>query len=326
VLKNSAPKLKAGLIVVGDGKPAQSVRAFPGAIVSLDLLQQAAPGSGSINMSPDADGIVRRVPLFVSFRGRLYPSLALEALRVAQTNEAGKTPSYFIETASASDNVAAGMDPNSIVAVKIGAFEIPSTDDGQMWVRYADVTRKYSVPAWKILEGSADTLSLAGAAVFIGTSAAGLLDLRATPMNLSTPGVEVHVQAFEQMLLRDFLGRPFWTRGLELAYSVAAALALLWLFARGMPATAVAVGSIGVLFAIGLSVHAFANWQMLLDPISPMIVIAVASIAGAIGFLARAWAGVQWVPPTIGRVVAIAATSAARAVRQVIPRGGDPRD
>lgn len=323
--KDWAPMLKADLIVVGDGKPAQSVPSFHDAVVSLDVLQQAAPGSGFINIPFDDDGIVRRVPLFFSFKGRLYPSLALEALRVAQRSETGSTPNYILKTAPASE-VAAGMDPNRIISVKVGAFEIPSTGDGQMWVRYADVPRKYSIPAWKILEGAPEISSLEGAAVFIGTSAAGLLDLRATPMNPSTPGVEVHVQAFEQMLLGDFLERSFWTRGLELAYGVAAALAVLWLLARGMPATAVAVGTIGVLFAMGLSVHAFANWKMLLDPIAPMILIAAASIAGAIGFLARARAGVQWVPPTIGRVMVIAATSAARAVHRVIPRGGDPRD
>src|SRR5262249_26287550 len=126
-----APVLKGGVAVVGGGKPSQTVNPFPGATGSLDVLQQAAPGSGPFNTIPDDDGILRRVPLFVAHKGKIYPGLALEALRVAQTNENGGTPSFLIKTAGASDEVSGGIDPNRIVSVRVGAIEIPSTKDGQ---------------------------------------------------------------------------------------------------------------------------------------------------------------------------------------------------
>jgi adenylate cyclase len=91
------PAVKAGFAVIGDGKPSETVRSFAGATASLDILQNAAPGSGSFNTLPDADGIVRRVPLFVAHKDKIYPGLALETLRIAQRNETGATPSYLIK-------------------------------------------------------------------------------------------------------------------------------------------------------------------------------------------------------------------------------------
>ena len=276
------PILKAGLAVVGDGKPEKTVTRFPGATVSLDLLQDAAPGSGSFNTLPDADGIVRRVPLFVEFGGKIYPGLALEALRIAQMDENGATPSYLIKTAGASDEVTAGIDPNRMVGVKIGAFEIPSTKDGQMWVHYTSGSNKRGIPAWKVLDGSADMSVLQGAAAFIGTSAAGLLDLRSTPMRLDAPGVEVHIEALEQMLTRDFLERPDWAPGVEWAFATLLGLIVLVAIARVPVFWIAAVAIAAVAVALGVSWHSFTQWKWLLDPVAPSLNIAFVFAAASL--------------------------------------------
>ena len=276
------PVLKAGLAVVGDGKPQETVREFSGATVSLDILQQAAPGSGSFNTAPDADGIVRRIPLFVSHKGKIYPGLALEALRIAQMDENGATPSYLIKTAGASDEVSAGVDPNRMVAVKIGAFEIPSTTDGQFWVHYTSGNNKRSIPAWKILDGSADMAVLEGAAIFIGTSAAGLLDLRSTPMRQDAPGVEVHIEALEQMLTKDFLERPDWASGAEFIFATLLGLIILLVIARVPVFWIAGVAIVAVVFAVGSSWYAFTQWKWLLDPVAPSLNIALVFAAASL--------------------------------------------
>jgi len=275
------PAVKAGFAVVGDGKPAETVRSFAGATVSLDVLQNAAPGSGSFNTLPDADGIVRRVPLFVAHADKIYPGLALETLRIAQRDETGRTPSYLIKTAGASDEIAAG-DPNRIVSVKIGAFEIPSTKDGQMWVHYTNQTAKRGIPAWTILDGSANMAELEGAAVFIGTSAAGLLDLRSTPMKLDAPGVEVHIEAFEQMLLKHFIERPDWSPALELAFATLLGLFVLLTISRVPVYWIASVAIIAVVAAVGTSWWAFTEHYWLLDPIAPSLNIALVFAAASL--------------------------------------------
>ncbi len=52
--------------------------------------------------------------------------------------------------------------------------------------------------------------------VLVGTSAAGLPELRATPLDPATPGVEIHATAIDNLLRGDFLQSPSYTRGLEL--------------------------------------------------------------------------------------------------------------
>ncbi len=49
---------------------------------NIKILQDAALGNGSMNQEPDADGIVRRVPLVVRYGTNLYPTLSLEMIRV----------------------------------------------------------------------------------------------------------------------------------------------------------------------------------------------------------------------------------------------------
>ena len=49
---------------------------------NIKILQDAALGNGSMNQEPDADGIVRRVPLVVRYGSNLYPTLSLEMIRV----------------------------------------------------------------------------------------------------------------------------------------------------------------------------------------------------------------------------------------------------
>lgn len=276
------PAQKAGMAVVGDGNPAKSVPQYGGATVSLDVLQKAAPGSGSFNTVFDADGIVRRVPLFVAYKEKIYPGLALEALRIAQTDENGKAPSYLIKTAGASDEYAAGIDPDRIVGVKVGEVEVPSTKDGQMWVHYTDGKAKRSIPAWKVLDPSTDLSELQGAAVFIGTSADGLLDLRSTPVKLNQPGVEVHIEAFEQMLLRHFLERPDWSPAVELGFATLMGLFVLIAIAR-VPVYWIAGVALGAaIVAAGTSWWAFTEHRWLLDPVATSINIALVFAAASL--------------------------------------------
>jgi adenylate cyclase len=320
------PVLKAGVAVVGSGKPAESVTPYAGATVSLDILQQAAPGSGSFNTIFDEDGIVRRVPLFVAHKDKFYPGLALEALRVAQTNEQGSTPSYVIKTAGASDEYDSAANPNRVVSVKVGAFEIPSTKDGQMWVHYTNGTAKRGIPAWKVLDGSANLAELEGAAVFIGTSAEGLRDLRSTPIELRAPGVEVHIEAFEQMLLRQFIERPDWGVAVELTFATLLGLFVLLTISRVPVYWIAGVAIVAVVAAIGTSWWAFTEQRWLLDPVAPSLNIALVFAAASLVKFMRTEAErrtvrsafAQYLPPDVVEQIA--------ADPSMLKLGGDTRE
>ena len=60
----------------------------PSSVDCLDQpLAEATPASGFINIKPDQDGIIRRVPLIMEYDGRFYPHLSLAVLLTATKPE-----------------------------------------------------------------------------------------------------------------------------------------------------------------------------------------------------------------------------------------------
>lgn len=275
------PILKAGTAQVGDvdSKLVDAIHSFAGATVSLDQLQEAAPGAGAFNTIPDSDGIIRRVPLFVALKNKrgakAYPGLALESLRIAiGMANGGNFPTIQTTMTGGAGELAMGQ-VNNVVLVKVGPIVIPSTTDGQMWIHFTDDVPSRRIPAWKVLQAPQAMPDLQGAAIFVGTSAAGLLDLRATPRKSNSPGVELHIQALEQMLTGHFLGRPDWSDSAELVFAAIMGLLVLLAISRVPVFWIAGVAIVAVVFACGVSWWAFTDQHWLLDPVAPSLNIAL---------------------------------------------------
>jgi hypothetical protein len=95
--------------------------------------------------------------------------------------------------------------PASVVAVKIGDVEVPTTGSGGLWLYLTPERRDCYISASAVLNAPAQDLAplIEGHIVFVGASAAGLVDIRATPFGQNMPGVSLHAQALEQMLEHD---------------------------------------------------------------------------------------------------------------------------
>ena len=178
------------------------------------------------------NAIVRIMPMFQSDGTQLLPSLTLEALRVAQG-----ASTYIVESTPET--------PVSIVAVKVGDFEVPTTRTGGLWLYLTPERPDRYVSASKVLKGSAEELAplFEGHIVFVGTSAAGLLDIRATPLGQNVPGVSLHAQALEQMLTGQYLSRPDWADGLEVTVIAAVGLLVVAMTAIFSPLVAISAGT-----------------------------------------------------------------------------------
>ncbi len=263
------PAKKFGLSFAGaeGDHPKDYLLQFSGATLNLPQLEDVAEGNGFFNNTPDPDGIVRRIPLALSLNDEIHFSLAMEALRVAQG-----ASSYIIKMAGASGEESYGAE-TGITHVRNGQFEIPTDAGGSMLVHYTeDVARRY-IPAWKILDEDFDISSLEGQILFFGTSAPGLKDLRATPLNPSLPGVEVHVQALEQILTGSYLHRPDWILWAEVVMMFATGVILMIVMAK---LTAVSGALFMLLVQTGgiwFSLHMFKDHGYLIDPVSPSMVI-----------------------------------------------------
>lgn len=266
----SAPTYSGGMAFAGSD-PTPYLPRLRGGLASVPIIDDAAWGRGSLLLPSDIDGTVRRAPLLLNLDGDILPSLSVEALRAAQL-----ATTLVTRTADASGSQAFG-ETGGLTSVRVGEFAVPTTANGEMWLYFASVEDGQSIPAWQALDASAPDPELsplvAGHIVLIGTSAAGLLDLHATPLDPAMPGVAIHAQAIEQMISGSFLERPDWAGGAEILLLVVIGLLLILIIPLfGVVAGAV-VGAILALGSIYGSWLAFDRAGFLLDPVYPSIAV-----------------------------------------------------
>ena len=261
------PVLSAGFAVSGNA-PLANLQSYKGAIVSLPSIDAGAHGSGFVSIEAGSDGIVRAIPLIAGLDGQIVPALSIEALRVAQG-----TGAILIKTTTGSGEIAGGS--SGVVAVKIGAFQVPTTRSGQLWMYYTLPQPGRVVPAWKILTDALSPAEMkklfAGAIVIVGTGAVGLRDLVSTPVNPREAGSIVHAEALEQMILGRFLLRPDWAAGVERTILLLLGVGLSFGLA---PLGALRGGVLAAflfLAAIAGSWIAFRSYALLIDPTFPAL-------------------------------------------------------
>ncbi len=242
---------------------------YPGIIRNLPLLEEAANGIGLFSSQPDQDGIYRRVPLMSRVGDQIFPALTLEMIRVALQGR----DDYFLKT----HKDGSGIESIVVKSGFGGGYEIPTTPYGEIWVHFANynITDPIYVSATDILLKTVKhpERRLAGHLAIIGTSAIGLKDIRATPINGALPGVEVHAQVLENILSHTHLTRPDFAIMIELGMMIAAGLLLIALVPRlsALWNFLLSVSLISILCYTAW--HYYMTRQMLIDAAFPSLVI-----------------------------------------------------
>jgi adenylate cyclase len=176
---------------------------FPALVSNLPELEKATPGRGVFVSNPESDGIVRRIPAIVRVGDQIYPTLAIEMLRIAT---GGTTILVRVDKDNLGIQDIVLQGPN---------YVIPTDPQGRLEPHYAKYTQARYISAKDVLSGNFDKSRLQGKLVLIGTSAAGLRDIRASPVDDQMPGVEVHAQLLESILTNSLLKQPPWGDGAE---------------------------------------------------------------------------------------------------------------
>ena len=85
-----------------------------------------------------------------------------------------------------------------------------------MLIRFRGKSKTFDyVSAGDILSDRIPREEIEGKIVFVGTTASGMKEFKATPFDPIFPGVEVHASVVDNILRKDFLSRPKWAPGLE---------------------------------------------------------------------------------------------------------------
>lgn len=254
------PPAKSGFAVVGPN-PQVRVPMLQGSVNSLPMLVDAAVGLGSISLDPGGNvGTVRQLPLLITDGEDLYPALSIEALRVATGASA---------TVVFADQTGFGV----VESVRVQGFEIPTTATGALRLYYQETPDDLYVPAGAILGDDPAAVQdlIAGNIVFIGTSATGLLDIRGTPLGRNMAGVEIHVQALQQVLSGNYLQRADWVSGLEILAFVLIGLILVAIVLIFGPLVSLGVGALLAAAVAAGSWFAFVDGGILVDPSFPLL-------------------------------------------------------
>jgi adenylate cyclase len=107
----------------------------------------------------------------------------------------------------------------------------------------------------------------------VGTSATGLLDIKTTPVHAAMPGVEIHAQLVEAALTGSLLSAPSYATALEILIAVVIGLILILLAPMVSAAVLFFAAVLGIGVIAGTSWISYSNYQLLLDPTFPLIVV-----------------------------------------------------
>jgi HD-GYP domain-containing protein (c-di-GMP phosphodiesterase class II) len=163
------------------------------AVCNIPALTAAATASGFMNAAPDADGILRRAPLLMQYRDRVYPALSLAAVRAV-------TDARHLVLRIANVNTSSlGLDGQ----------DVPLDGKSNLLLRYRGGRRTFPyVSAVDVLNGKVPPEQFTDRLVFVGTTALGTREVVATPLDTLFVGVEVQATVADNLLQRDFMYRP----------------------------------------------------------------------------------------------------------------------
>jgi adenylate cyclase len=172
--------------------------AWSGYGANLPKYQQSAASAGHFSLIPDVDGIARRVPMLVEHEGRYYESLSLAMVRLLLGKPA-LVPGYP-EQGLLSNRRYAGLEWLDLPTER-GTVRIPVDEHVASLIPYRGAQGSFAyLSAADALAGRLKPAQLHGKIVLLGTTAPGLMDLRATPVGSVYPGVEIHANLIAGIL------------------------------------------------------------------------------------------------------------------------------
>jgi len=242
-IEGRAKPPKATRVAFRNGDPRQYLRTYGGVSGNIPILSNNANGIGMVTITPEGDGVVRRVGAVLQIGKKVYPSLSLEMLRLAYGQKA-----YIINSAKRGTGLTGIVDIR--FQTKPKPYIIPTDPDGRIPVHFRPHDPDIYVSAVDVIKGTVDPNKIQGRAILIGTSAEGLKDIRTSPIDDALPGVEVHANLIETIFSRSYLKRPTDALGREILAALACGILMIWLVPlMGAAWTAIlAVGLIGGMF------------------------------------------------------------------------------
>ncbi len=235
--------------------PKPHMVSWPEIVENLEILNKVGSGRGVFSVDHDPDGIIRRVPMVMLLREKVRLALSAETLRVA----------------TGGDSFAIRANVSGLEGISVAGQKIDTDRSGNIWPYFTQFRSERYVPAYKVLEGTADPETLNGHIALVGISAVGLEDIRPIPLGTLVPGVEIHAQVMENLLTDSALVRPFYALLYELGLILSISLVMIMVLPRLSAWLGFVFSALLLLASSAISWFAFATQRILLDPTWPAL-------------------------------------------------------
>ena len=251
---------KLRIIAKGEN-PKNFIYKFKNKIISLEEISNAASGIGSISLIPNIDGVIRNVPVLYNIDNRIWPSLALEAVRVA----------------SGQKNLLVKSNKNGIELIKTRKNTIPSDQNAVINVKFKKFSKDNYVSAVDVMNNDFDQKRIENKIILIGSSAQALFDIVKISNGKTVPGVEIHAHIIDNILKNESIIKNIYT---QLAENIIFLLLLIFLIFIPMkikPKFSI-IFFVGTIFVINLSSIIVYQFNFYID-------FLFSSIAGTLAFM-----------------------------------------
>ncbi|MDR1019136.1 MAG: adenylate/guanylate cyclase domain-containing protein, partial [Synergistaceae bacterium] len=182
------------------------------------------------------------VPLFSSYDGTDIPGLALAALALG----------------AGDGGIVVRLAANGPRSLRVAGVEVPISMGGTLPIAFRGPSGSYPrFSAVDVIRGEVPPEDLAGRIAFVGSTSAGLLDLRPTPIEKFYAGLEMHAAVVDTILSGRFITEPESRVGLEVIVMALTGVMASCFFSVVRPHVALPLGGI-----LGASVWVGARYMM----------------------------------------------------------------
>lgn len=220
-------------------------------------LSKKAGALGHINLIDDNDGIVRKIPLLITYQNRNFVSFALQ---VARKYSGGRLTDITI-----------GQDK-----IVLGHLQIPTEKNHRMLIDYSgqDVNIQ-QISFVDVLNGKVDAKTFHKKVVLLGVTAEGLSQHYNTPTGSNASGLEIEAAAVENIINAEYISRPSWVFFLEILALLYFGFFLLFVIPRVTPGIGAMILGVFLSTWIGASVILFISKGIWIKVLAPVILSAI---------------------------------------------------
>jgi len=243
-----------------------------GVIAPLGDFSSNAKGEGHVNVAPDMDGKLRRVPLIIDFDGKSHQQIAF---KVACDYLGVKDKDIIIESGR---RVVLRNIPSGDIRIPIDSHDQMLVNWAGPWrstfrhLSYIDIISSYK----QALAGERPVIDLAqlkGKICIVGLTASGLYDIRPTPLEAAYPVVGMNANVINNILKNDFISAVSSGINIMLIYLMGILIAVVVSKARFLRGAVYTSALIAGYIVVSFLVFAFfGKWVAIVYPAASMFI------------------------------------------------------